>query len=215
MKPKVIVFASSKGGVGKTTLASAIAVRATQDKYLVGMLDLDPQEGLTRWWARRGEVDNPRVYTGVDRISDALEALDQVGVGIVVIDTPPALMRSISDAIEAADCVVMPIKASAHDVAATDPALELINAHGKPYVAILNEVFPREGLTRTVREYLEEEGYQLSSSMVARRQAYAASATVGKSGPEVEKGHDCATEIDALWGDILRMLGLRKRGGRR
>lgn len=40
---RVIAVVSSKGGVGKTTLASALAVRAARENKRVAMVDLDPQ----------------------------------------------------------------------------------------------------------------------------------------------------------------------------
>ena len=38
------------------------------------------------------------------------------------------------------------------------------------------------------------------------RQAYMAAATVGKSGPEVEKGGVARKEIDALWAAVRKLL---------
>ena len=39
---RVITIASTKGGVGKTTLASALAVKAATESPRVAMVDLDP-----------------------------------------------------------------------------------------------------------------------------------------------------------------------------
>ena len=39
---RVITIASTKGGVGKTTLASALAVKAATESARVAMVDLDP-----------------------------------------------------------------------------------------------------------------------------------------------------------------------------
>ena len=38
------------------------------------------------------------------------------------------------------------------------------------------------------------------------RQAYMAAVTVGKSGPEVEKGGVARKEIDALWAAVKKLL---------
>ena len=43
-----LTLAASKGGVGKTTLTSALAVEAAK-KLHVGLYDLDPQQSLARW----------------------------------------------------------------------------------------------------------------------------------------------------------------------
>ena len=56
---KIIVLASQKGGVGKTTLAAHIAVAAEQsgDGPCV-LIDTDPQASLAAWWNGR-EAQTP------------------------------------------------------------------------------------------------------------------------------------------------------------
>ncbi|MFN5378039.1 MAG: ParA family protein, partial [Ignavibacteria bacterium] len=48
---KVLVFASAKGGAGKTTLAVAVAGELLRRGERVALLDADPQEtgGLSQW----------------------------------------------------------------------------------------------------------------------------------------------------------------------
>lgn len=51
---KTILFAASKGGVGKTTLCAVLSAYAgANTKKNVAMIDLDPQGGLTSWWNSR------------------------------------------------------------------------------------------------------------------------------------------------------------------
>src|SRR5262249_28661481 len=48
---RVIVFASQKGGSGKTTLAGHIAVQAERTgNGPVALIDTDPQGSLAKWW---------------------------------------------------------------------------------------------------------------------------------------------------------------------
>ena len=75
---RVITIASSKGGVGKTTLASALAIKAAIESATVGMVDLDPLGSLAAWWARRGRTENPEIFTGADTATEAVEKLEGV-----------------------------------------------------------------------------------------------------------------------------------------
>ena len=51
---RVLVFASQKGGSGKTTLAGHIAVEAErQGAGPVALIDADPQGSLAKWWNAR------------------------------------------------------------------------------------------------------------------------------------------------------------------
>ena len=136
---RVIVLAATKGGVGKTTLASALAVAASSERKMVGMLDLDPQQSLAMWWGRRGSVDNPKVYSGLDTVAEAVEVLEAYGIDWLFIDTGPGLLRILEPPIEAADLVIVPVKASAFDLQAIDPVLEVVDESSKPYLMVLNE----------------------------------------------------------------------------
>ena len=47
---KIIVMASQKGGVGKTTLAGHLGAQAASEGHQVALLDTDPQGSLANWW---------------------------------------------------------------------------------------------------------------------------------------------------------------------
>ena len=73
---KTITIATAKGGSGKTTIASALAVRAARDFKRVTMLDLNVDQGtLTNWWMTRGKPDNPHCFSDVDDVGET------VGIG--------------------------------------------------------------------------------------------------------------------------------------
>ena len=211
---RVIVLAATKGGVGKTTLASALAVAAAGEKKMVGMLDLDPQQSLAMWWARRGSVDNPKVYAGVDTVSEAVEILEGHGVDYLFIDTGPGILRNLEPSIKAADLVVIPVKASAFDLQAIDPVLEVAGESSKAYLMVLNECDTRsKKMTESAAEFLESGGHKVATQRIMQRTAYRAAATAGKSGPEVERDSQCSDEISALWKQVKVMLKGDKRRG--
>jgi chromosome partitioning protein len=200
---KTITLAATKGGVGKSTLASAFAVAAAADRGMVGMLDQDPQASLTGWWARRGEVDNPRIYSGASTIAEAVDSLSQHGVDWLIIDTGPGLLRAIEPAIIAADLIVVPIKPSAFDLEAVDPILEVVVELRKTYLMVLNEIDPRAPkMAVSAREYLQDSGHMVAVQTIAQRMPYRAALTLGKSGPEVERDGKCAEEIRSLWAEV-------------
>ena len=90
---RVITIASAKGGVGKTTLASALAVKAATESARVAMVDLDPLGSLAAWWARRGSSESPEIFGGADTASEVVEKLELAGWDWVFIDSLLALCQ--------------------------------------------------------------------------------------------------------------------------
>src|SRR5271168_4582939 len=107
----VIGFLNSTGGVGKSTLCAAVAVRAAQESRRVCIVDLDPQESVADWWRRRGQPANPTLFKGADRASDAVEALALDGWDWVFLDGPPGSLILTDDAIKVSNFVVIPMRA--------------------------------------------------------------------------------------------------------
>src|SRR5262245_42578335 len=115
-KLRVITLASTKGGKGKTTLSSALAVRAAEESKRVALLDLDPQESLASWWTRRGKTKNPKLFE-TDATTEANELLVSEGWEWVFVDTAPAKIELIEPGIAVADFVLIPVRPSAFDIA--------------------------------------------------------------------------------------------------
>lgn len=201
---QTIVIAASKGGAGKSTICTALAVRATKDGERVALVDLEPQGSLTQWWELRGEPDNPRLFREPGKLRADLRHLERDGWGYAFLDTPPALMDVIEDAIAVADAVLIPVRASAFDLAAIDPVLDMCRARRKAHAFVINAAEPKWRLTGQAAKSLQGDGAVLPS-MVAYRMAYVSAITKGRTGPEIDKA--ARGDIDALWADVLAMLG--------
>jgi chromosome partitioning protein len=206
---RVITLANTKGGVGKTTLSSALAVRAAEESKRVALLDLDPQESLASWWTRRGRTKNPKLFE-VDAAAEAIELLVSEGWQWVFIDTGPARIELIEPGIAVADLVLIPTRPSALDIEQAAICVELCETHRKAHAFVLNHTPPGTKLTKSSIHFLRKNGSTVLDTAITFRQAYMAATTVGKSGPEVEKGDVARREIDALWASVLELLGARQ-----
>jgi chromosome partitioning protein len=198
---RVITFANLKGGVGKSMLASALSVRAAEESKRVALLDLDPQESLASWWTRRGKVKNPKLFE-VDATTEAIELLVSEGWEWVFIDTGPAKLDLIEPGIVVADFVLIPTRPSAFDIEQAAITVELCDAHGKPHAFVLNHAPAGSTMTKSSIQFLQQNGSAVIERAIPFRPAYMAAATVGKSGPEVEKTGAARKEIDAIWSAV-------------
>lgn len=205
-RTNVIVLAATKGGVGKTTLASALAVRAAEESKRVALIDVDTQPSLSGWWDRRGQPENPKLFEDIDGVSEALELIIAQRYEWVFIDTPPGSIMRIEPAVTSADFVLIPVRASALDVEAVTPVVELCRLKRKPFAIVINQAQPQWKLTKTTIAYLRSLGCAVLNQLVSHRMAYIAAMTVGKSAPEIERGNDARKEIDALWSELRELV---------
>ena len=204
-KLRVIALANPKGGVGKTTIATALAVRAAEESRRVALLDLDPQESLASWWTRRGKTKNPKLFE-VDAAVEAIEMLISEGWEWVFVDTGPARIDLIEAGIVVADLVLIPTRPSAFDIEQTAICVELCENHGKPHAFVFNHAASGTKLTKSSMQFLRKGGSTVIETPITFRPAYMAAVTVGKSGPEVEKGDVARKEIEALWVAVKKIL---------
>ena len=148
---KTIVIAAQKGGAGKTALASNLAVAASQDGRNVLCLDLDPQGSLRAWWEGR-DADVPSILDR-DPAPDVLRATlnaAQAQFDLCIIDTPPAALEWLAEALGAADLVLIPVRPSPDDLRAVGATIAAVNAARVPFAFALSQT-PRAKITAKPR----------------------------------------------------------------
>ena len=116
----VVSLCSTKGGVGKTTLAICLASAAAQRGARVVILDADPNGHVRAWREaadREGRGGGDDVIAGVkedtmqDRIAESLERYD-----LVLVDLEGAASKAVTYAIALSDMVVIPSGISGMDL---------------------------------------------------------------------------------------------------
>jgi chromosome partitioning protein len=206
---RVVTLAHVKGGTGKTTLCTALAIRAAEDGQKVALIDLDPQESLASWWTRRGKTKNPKLYE-VDATTEAIELLISQSWQWVLIDTGPAKIELIEPGIAVADLVLIPTRPSAFDIEQAALAVELCESHGKPHAFVFNHAPSGSSkLLKSSIDFIRQSGGAVLDAHLSFRAPYMAALTVGKSGPEVDKTAATRKEIDALWSSVIETLDQR------
>jgi chromosome partitioning protein len=176
------------------------------------MLDLDPMGSLAAWWERRGRTSNPEIFGNADTATEAIEKLQLDGWDWLFIDTPPAFIATIEDAICSADLAVIPLRASALDLIASEDAVLMAQQARKSYLCVINDAEPRWKTTQAAREYLLASSIPVAETIVAHRQAYLAAMTRGMTGPEIERRDGkAADEIDRLWRELRAILSMSTR----
>jgi len=113
---RTIAFVSQKGGSGKSTIASSLAVAAYETKEEVCVVDMDPQGSLTRWAKIRAAGDIDVIASGAARLPALLASLERKGVTLAILDTPGAEGAASSSAMRVADLNIVPSRPSMFDM---------------------------------------------------------------------------------------------------
>ncbi len=209
---RVIVFASQKGGSGKTTLAGHVAVEAERDGAgPVAIVDTDPQASLAKWWNARTEPAPAFIQSVYSNLFYDLDRARAAGFRLVVIDTPPAVTRAIAEVVSFADLVVAPTRPSPHDIRAVGATVDIAEAHGKPLVFVINGATPQARITSEAAIALSQHG-TVAPSFLHNRVDYAASMIDGRTVMEVDPFCKSSREVGALWRYLRERLE-RAEGG--
>lgn len=207
-----VAVLNAKGGVGKTTIATALAVRAARDFRMVGLVDLDPQQGATRWHGHRrvGDNESPQLFMGTDSAVDTAEALELAGHDVAIFDGAPGSLSQTEDAIQAATLVVIPLRAGDQDLASTEYVVSACRDFGVSYLLVINEASSsRDKRAVEVLEGFKSIGEPICDTMLCRRVHYVDGINMGRSAAELRGGEKAAEEIDALWQDVMRRIRAR------
>lgn len=113
---RTILVMNSKGGCGKSTLATNLAAHYAGSGRSVVLADYDPQGSSLAWLKARGRV-KPRIE-GLDAASGNVPLPREAD--IVILDAPAGVQGSkLSGLVQRAQTIVVPVLPSATDMRAT------------------------------------------------------------------------------------------------
>lgn len=197
---QVISIISQKGGVGKTTLATALAVEASRNGKQALLLDLDPQASATFWNDSRSEEASPAV-TAIPpaRLEHYLKASAEAGADFVFIDTPPFAKDIAYDAAKLADFVLIPAKPAVLDIIAMTRTVDLIKAFSKRAAVVLTFCPPVGKELEEAQEAVSQLDIELCPVRIGNRIAFSRAQQSGQTAQEYEPQGKAAEEVKQLY----------------
>jgi len=201
-----------KGGAGKTTIATNLAVLAEQAGYPTVILDLDPQATAAKWGDKRGGKPPDVVAAQAGRLTRLLEDAKRQGAGVAIIDTAPAADTAALEATKAADLVLVPCQPSDFDLGAVGSTVRVAEQiAGKQSWVVMNAVPPTSRITEEAIAVLTEAGVRVAPARLIRRLDFVNGLPVGQSATEWNPKSKAAAEVRELWEWVCQQVSLTSR----
>jgi chromosome partitioning protein len=208
MTGKALVVASTKGGVGKTTMIVCLAVHWLLRGRTVALLDVDPNQTLSRWHSKGMALSDATLRTTSDEIeivgqmAELVEAHD-----IVLVDCPGFGNQSMVFAIGGADLVLIPAMA---DEASVFEALRVRKLVDSAAMLTKREISARTVLSRVKRAAIVDHTWNQLTELETRpldsrlgdRTIFQEASYHGGSPIELAPKSPAAAEIEALAKEI-------------
>ena len=130
-----IVFASPKGGAGKSTSAVLLASELAERGGTVTMIDADPNKPVSSWAKRPGKPVSLNVVADIGEatIIDAIESAATEST-FVIVDLEGTASMTVGYAISRADLVIIPTQGSQLDAAEAVKAIKLVRQQERAFV---------------------------------------------------------------------------------
>jgi chromosome partitioning protein len=208
----IIAVLNSKGGVGKTTIATNLAACFASDGGDVLLVDADPQASALEWKASRPETATAFQVIGLpaDNLLQEMKRLNSK-YNLIVIDSGGRITKTARAAATVADLVLVPTLPSKYDIAATQEffsqVLEEVAAFKNVRAAIiLNQVQAGTTISTAAHEQLKDLEVPLFETMLHLYVSYKESAAQGLSVIEYDKSSKAAHEMEALFAELKGAL---------
>lgn len=205
---RTVLVASSKGGVGKTTVATHLAGHYAVDGKRTVLVDADSQGSSKRWCEKRAGLDSAVLPVDGTRRNWETQVPDDAQ-RVVIDGAAGAYAETLTPFLDAADAVVVPLLPSAIDIEATVFFLNTLAKHPRvrkgqlPVSLVANRLKPWTNASRNVLEQLKAWPYPLAAQL-RDTQAYVLLMGLGRS--LFDYRSELVREHQADWAPLFKWL---------
>jgi chromosome partitioning protein len=210
----IVVFASSKGGVGKSTTCAAAGAALALEGARVLILDLDQNRTVHRW-SQKFPVDRLTVEAATaDNFTSIFKSRHGAGdFDHILIDLAGARELTMQKAIARADLVIIPAQASEPDIrealviAGDIRDIEETATRKIPYRLLLTKMYPlRTRVSDFAFNELARLGLPMFKTVLVERTAYREMFLNGEPPSKAETGKGAGLEIATLLDEIEEIV---------
>lgn len=158
---KVISVVNQKGGCGKTTLLSNLAMNI-HSNATVAIVDLDYQGSIK---SLESQFDGIPVYPA----NTTIDEIKELQYDFILVDTPPYVFDRLENLAMISDVIIIPIKPSPLDIIALSRTMEIIEsaASNDKMLVILNMIKPNTTLTDNIAREVRKLDINLAKTRIS------------------------------------------------
>lgn len=224
---------STKGGAGKSTLASQLAIAAYQDGRNPLIFDCDEGQNSINVWARALRPQQlPEIRTAnIHTVDNELAAARADGFDFIMFDVPPGGGDLVSHIASIVDHIVVPVRPALFDLLAMTQTVRLLqstadNSPGRQHHSALGKsLIVVNGVPKTIPDDFWddiEESFEACGAggipiigTLTDLPAYSRSQAEGVGVVEMRKGTKAYNELTELYGNLDEILRRREGAGKR
>jgi chromosome partitioning protein len=207
---RTIAVIALKGGSGKTTVATHLALAAHLRGVATLVADIDRQRSAYNVLESREATGPSCVIAAGSTLMAAQFAAVGLKKELMIVDTPAGAVEDVSEAVVLADLAVLVVRPTLLDLSGLAPSLQLVRRMKKPALVVMNQApTAREGMeSPLVRRALKALDYMcapVAPAILRTRTMYQTALETGRSAEEMPDPA-AAAEIAALWGFVEAAL---------
>ncbi len=200
---RTVAVIALKGGSGKTTIATHLALAAHLRGVDAMVADIDPQRTAENVLSARDGAGPTWVSTSGARLMAAQFTALAAKKALLIIDTPAGAVEDVTEAVVLADYTVLVVRPTLIDLSGLVRSLTLVRRLGKPSAVVVNQApGAREGveapLVKRALRGLDYMQAPVAPVIVRARSIYQTALETGRSAEE-SPDKAAAGEIAALW----------------
>lgn len=209
----IISVVNQKGGVGKSTVSTNVAVAFARLDYRVLFIDSDDQKSALDWINNRPEGYSKIVGThlGTQHLRKQVRELSK-NYDVTIIDGKGIISEASKAALVISDFFIVPVAPGTYDLHSTEDFLEKVvqevSSFKETKGALVLNMMDTTSLSKEIEKYIRDLDFPVFEAKISRLTAFKEAASKGLSIQEYAPFSKANDEFERFFKELCEGLGV-------